>query len=577
MFGEGQLLLYVGKAKSLKQRLSSYFKRKHTDRRIELMVESIIKIEITITNNETEALLLENTLIKKFQPKYNVVFKDDKSYPYIKISSSSAPRVSLYRGKISDCSEYFGPFPHVSAAKMALNMIQKTFRLRTCDDVVFFNRSRACLLHQIGRCSAPCVGNIEKNAYLQTVRWAKAALNGNINELTMSLANQMQEHSEQLEFEKAAIIRDQIRRLGSVQTKQHVTRTGNANCDIIFVKEDDDRSCVVLGMVRGGEHLGDVVIFPNASTQFLTEQEICANFVKHHYSKHPAPQDILTNVTLDKETAKDISHLAGHTVNVRTPHGVNDRAWIKMGEARATVALRSEQLNSSLARKALVQLACALGFDKLPERIECFDISHTQGESTVASCVVCINGRFNTKEYRRFNINVETPGDDYSAMAQVIRRRFAAQDAICPDIVIVDGGAGQVRCCIDAINQRGGQGLSVIGIAKAPGRAVGKERIVMIKGNSPVQLAVDVDAYRLLLNIRDEAHRFAVSGHRARRAATRKESALENIDGIGPKRRRVLVARFGSLAAIRSASIEEIASLPGIGHVMAEKIKGALL
>lgn len=577
MYDEAGNLLYVGKAKSLKKRLHSYFRLNNLAPRIRMLVSNIDRIDITITRNEVEALLLENTLIKKSRPKYNIVFRDDKSYPYITFSLPPAPRVSLFRGTTSKGTDSFGPFPHVTAAKSALNFIQKAFQLRTCEDATFHNRSRACLLHQIGRCSAPCIGLISPSDYIKTVEWAKSALKGSINELNKILMAQMQQHSDDLEFESAARIRDQIRNLAKVQINQYVVTDQRTDCDVIHATIVGSHSSIVVGMIRSGRHLGDTTVVPGIFTELLTEADVCGDFVKHHYAEHSAPRLVLTNIPIDAEIAADISLLANKMVEIRCPRNASERAWMDMCKNKNELNISEVLSKEDFSERAILEFGAALSLNSPPKKIECFDISHIQGDATVASCVVCRNGRMDKKLYRRFNVDLDVPGDDYAAMRHVIHRRFASIDeAGYPDVLVIDGGAGQMSSCFEVLDKLTGTKPMIVGVVKAPGRILGQERILVIREGKSVQLEIGKDAYRLLLAIRDEAHRFAITGHRTRRAATRKETALSTIVGVGPKRRRALLVRFGSIAGVQAATTDEIAAVQGIGDTMAKKIKDAL-
>ena len=571
-------VLYVGKAKALKKRVASYFQKNHPSPRIALMVRQIERVEITVTASEDEALLLENTLIKRLEPRYNILFRDDKSYPYILMTRQEAPRLGFFRGAPDRRGDYFGPFPSAGSVRRNLQLLQKLFRLRSCEDAVFANRSRPCLLYQIRRCSAPCTGAIVAEAYLDDVRMAKLFLRGQGQEVIRILTVRMEEAAAALAFEQAARFRDQIQSLGQMRTRQHVTGIVDADTDVVVALEQDGMLGINLAMIRAGEHLGDRPMFPTHGLQ-ATPLEVLVSFVRQHYLKHPAPQRLLCNLDLPAEVIGDLAVVAAEPIAVAVPRGDSQRAWVAQAEAnlRLAFAARSGTQAQQLAR--LEVLRDALGLDDLPERIECFDISHTQGERPVASCVVYREQGMSRRDYRRFNIADITPGDDYAAIAQAVRRRYdglADGEGARPDLILIDGGLGQVNAARAALAEIGLADLPLVGIAKGEGRKPGLEKLVPADGRQPIQLAPDSAGLHLLQQIRDEAHRFAVAGHRARRGKARRESALDDVAGVGPRRRKLLIAHFGSVQGLREATSERIAQVPGIGAALADEIYKAL-
>jgi excinuclease ABC subunit C len=580
---EGQVL-YVGKAKSLKKRVSSYFRERHPSPRIALMVRQIASVEVTVTASEDEALLLENTLIKRLEPRYNILFRDDKSYPYVLITREETPRLGFFRGTPDRQGDYFGPYPSAGSVRRNLQLLQKIFRLRSCEDAVFANRSRPCLLYQIRRCSAPCTGLIDADAYREDVRIARLFLRGQGQEAIRALTARMESAASALAFEQAARLRDQIQSLAQLRSRQHVTGLVDTDTDVLVAVAHEGAIGVNLAMIRAGEHLGDRPMFPVHGQQADAE-EVLASFVRQHYLKHPAPARILFNLALPAEIEGDLRVVAGESVAVGVPRGDAQRAWVAQAEDNLRLALAARAGSQAVQVARLEALRDALSLDELPQRIECFDISHTQGERPVASCVVWREMAMCRREYRRFNIREITGGDDYAAIAQAVRRRYdglAAEarvgegDEARPDLVLIDGGIGQVRAAAAVLAELGLADLTLLGIAKGEGRKPGLEKLVPADGRQPIQLPPDHPGLQLLLQIRDEAHRFAVAGHRARRGRARRESALDEVSGVGPRRRKLLIAHFGSVQGVREASSEQIAQVPGIGPALAADIYRAL-
>ena len=628
-FGADGSLLYVGKARNLKKRVSSYFQKSHDGTRIGHIVSKIVRLETTVVRSETEALLLENNLIKTLSPRYNILFRDDKSYPYLKITAGPSaqgssvhggpaawPRIAYYRGAVDKKHHYFGPYPSAWSVKEGIVLLQKVFRLRTCEDTVFANRSRPCLLYQIKRCSGPCVGLISQEAYAQDLAHAEAFLRGETSQVLRDLQQRMQSHSEQLEFEQAALLRDQIAALSNVLHQQAVESVDDRDVDILAVKVQGGRACVNLAMVRGGRHLGDRAYFPahldDASTWALSsddesqpaaiEARILEAFIAQHYLSVPAVPTLITGEAVSRKLMESISAQSG--VKMRAVHQPREqrKAWLEMAQTNASLQLARllAEEGSQQARTRALAEALGLPQDRLEDlRIECFDISHTAGESTQASCVMFHHHKLQSNEYRRYKIDGITPGDDYAAMRQVLMRRYARlaqamQEGLTeasghagemgtegsdrlPDLVLVDGGKGQVAMARGVFEQLGLDLSLIVGVEKGEGRKVGLEELVFADGREKVYLGKDSAALMLVAQIRDEAHRFAITGMRAARAKVRLgASSIEDIAGVGAKRRAKLLQRFGGVRGVASASVEDLASVDGISRELAEAIYRAL-
>ena len=596
-FDEAGHILYVGKAKDLKKRVSSYFQRTQLSPRIERMVKRIIRFEITVTRTETEALILENNLIKEHSPPFNILFRDDKSYPYLMLSGHDYPRLASYRGKVDRRNRYFGPFPNSWAVRNSVQILQKVFRLRTCEDSVFKNRSRPCLLHQIHRCSAPCVGMLSKDQYSQDVQQALRFLEGDHRAVLADLEEEMEEHSVAMEFEMAAIIRDRIADLSSVlqQQSMDVVAEGEGDVDILAAEIMDGNICVNLAMVRGGRHLGDRAYFPKvikaSPDATYHPSEILETFIQQHYldidtNAEPStllPSVLITNVALKGDSVDVLlqsltEHSSRKVQLLHQPQG-QGKYWLSMAEGNAKIALlrRISETGGQLAKVRALADVLNLDLEHLDQlRIECFDISHTSGEATQASCVVFAKNEMQASEYRRFNITGITGGDDYAAMRQVLTRRYSNYQEIPPEkvphLVLIDGGKGQVEISRQVFSELGIDIGLIVGVAKGEDRKVGLETLIFADGRESLILGQDSQALMLIAHIRDEAHRFAITGMRAKRAKTRTVSRLEEIEGIGAKRRQKLLARFGGIKGVANASIEELSSVEGISSTLAEQI-----
>ena len=567
-------VLYVGKAKNLKKRVSSYFNKSGHSPRIALMLQQVAAMEVTATRSEAEALILENTLIKKLAPKYNILFRDDKSYPYIGLGGKDGggefPRLFYHRGSFEKKSHYFGPFPNGLAVRESIQLIQKTFLLRTCEEAVFAHRSRPCLMHQIKRCKAPCVGLVSQPDYAADVRLATLFLRGRHSEVIEGLTRQMEEAATALRFEEAAALRDQVRALQAVLHRQYVSSTRDADVDIIAAVVERGSLCVNLAMVRGGLHLGDRAYFPQAAAEVEAAEGVAA-FITQHYAEQPPP----ARVILGEQTPDELPD----GVNAGPPKNEMERAWVEMALTNARLAVQARWQAKARSSGRLAALQDALDMPEPPRRIECFDISHTMGEGTVASCVVCVDGAMKKGDYRRFNIEGIQPGDDYAAMRQALTRRYekvATGETAAPDLVLIDGGKGQHRVAREVFAELGIDHLASIGVAKGEDRKPGLETLFVHGHSMPLQLRMDHPGFHLIQEIRDEAHRFAIVGHRARRAKARGRSRLEDVAGVGPARRKKLLAQFGGLDGVKAATIEDLCRVDGISRRLAEEIHKTL-
>lgn len=584
MIGADGAVLYVGKAKNLKKRVASYFRDNLSSPRIAHMVSQIDHVETTATRTEAEALLLENNLIKSLAPRYNILFRDDKSYPYIVLTRDKFPRLGFYRGNPDRKADYYGPYPSSWAVRDSIHLLQKMFRLRTCEDSVFANRSRPCLLYQIKRCSGPCVGYIAPDDYAADVQYAAMFLAGKQQEVIKRLNTAMEKAAEKLAFELAAIYRDQIQSLHQVQEKQFVSSSKGEDVDIVVAVREAGQLCVNLAMVRGGRHLGDRPLFPSNAGDSTAADALTA-FLRQHYELHPAPGRLLVSPLPEseelEETAASLAELAGRPVPIAEARTLTQKAWVEMALQNARLAILARNQTTAQQEQRLAALQEALQLAEPIARIECFDISHTMGESAVASCVVYDGNQMSKRDYRRFNIRDITPGDDYAAMRQAVTRRYdgiASGEGRAPDLILIDGGKGQVASAWAALADLGLTHLNMIGVAKGEERKPGLESLIFPEadGRPALNLPSDHPALHLIQEVRDEAHRFAITGHRGQRAKSRKTSTLESLPGVGPARRKALIARFGGLAGVREASIDQLAEIPGIGRELAEKVHSAL-
>lgn len=627
-FDAAGAVLYVGKARNLKKRVANYFQKSHGGTRIGHMISKIVRMETTVVRSEAEALLLENNLIKTLKPRYNILFRDDKSYPYLKIASHEFPRLAYYRGAVDKKHRYFGPYPSAWAVKESIQLLQKVFKLRTCEDTVYANRTRPCLLYQIKRCTGPCVGYITPEAYAQDVASAEAFLMGDTQLVLSKLESRMTKHAEKLEFEQAAELRNQMSAISRVLHQQSIEIASDKDVDILAVKVQGGKACVNLAMVRGGRHLGDRAYFPvhvEDAAQIhhgeldaeegaapnpadSVEVQVLEAFIAQHYIDVPVPATLVLSHLVSRELIEAISQQAGARVTAVFQPREQRRHWLEMAETNAGLQLARllAEEGSQQARTRALADALELAPDDLDNfRIECFDISHTAGEATQASCVVFERHTMQNREYRRYNIEGITPGDDYAAMRQVLHRRYgklaeamaaetdappmgdaggAGSDAPprtraarMPDLVLVDGGKGQVSMAREVFSELGLALSLIVGVEKGEGRKVGLEELVFADGREKVYLGKDSAALMLVAQIRDEAHRFAITGMRAKRAKVRVGgSQLEDIPGIGPKRRARLLQRFGGIRGVAAASVEDIASVEGIATDLAEEIYRAL-
>jgi excinuclease ABC subunit C len=576
MYGAGHELLYVGKARSLRDRVATYFSAGNVNPKVQALVQHITAIEVTVTNSETEALLLEYNLIKEHKPRYNVVLRDDKSFPYIHLDvRHEFPRLVFYRGPRAAAGRYFGPFPSAGAVRDTLSQLQKLFRIRNCRDGFFANRSRPCLQHQIGRCSAPCVGLISREAYGQDIAAAVKVLEGRSEELNADLTARMEEAGGRLEFERAAQVRDQLAALKRIQAEQIVTAEADRDTDVVALVGEGGEFCVSVMLVRGGRNLGTTSYFPRAA--LAEPDEALASFIMQYYAGAEPPPEVLLGQSLSDAPAlaEALSSQAGHAVAVRHPARGLAAKWVELTRENATQALRMRHVQRAGVEEMLAELTRSLDLPEPPARLECFDISHTGGEGTVASCVVFGPEGPLKKEYRRFNITGVAPGDDYGALRQALERRYKhvrAGEVPAPDLLLIDGGAGQIGEVHAVLAELGFSDLTLVGVAKGPDRRPGQERLFIYGAAAPITLEPHSPALRFLQRIRDEAHRFAITGHRRRRARRYNESVLEAVPGLGPAKRRALLKHFGGLQGVMRAGVADLTQVSGIGATLARSL-----
>jgi len=579
MLDHSGTVIYVGKARNLKRRVGSYFNRTHDDRKTIALVSQIRGIEVTITNTEAEALILENNLIKELKPRYNVLLRDDKSYPYIYLSSHQEfPRLALYRGSRRGPGRYFGPFPSAPAVRETLNYLQKVFPVRQCEDTFFRNRSRPCLQYQIKRCSGPCVGLVSKEDYARDVRHVEMFLEGKSDEVVSELVRRMEEAAGRQEFEIAAQIRDRIATLRKIQERQYIAGE-KGDLDVVACASQGGMACVQVFFFRGGHNLGNKSFFPKMPDD-MSETEVLAAFVARYYLGKRAPREILVSHAIDERTLLEeaLSREAGYRVHIRDSVRGDRRRWIDLALDNAVHAITAQLAGRATVQKRLEALREALGLPEPPRRIECFDISHTRGEATVASCVVFTSEGAAKSDYRRFNIEGVAPGDDYAAMRQALLRRYTRikkGEAPMPDLLLIDGGKGQLAQAMDVLAELQITDLPVMGIAKGPERKPGEETLFIGGDDGEYTLPPNSPALHLLQQIRDEAHRFAITGHRLRRGKARTTSVLESIPGLGPKRRQTLLKQFGGLQGVSGAGIDDLMRVSGINAALAERIYDA--
>jgi excinuclease ABC subunit C len=589
MLGAQGEALYVGKAGDLRKRVGSYFQKQDQSPRIRMMLAQVAAIEVTATRSEGEALLLENNLIKSLAPRYNILFRDDKSYPYLMLTGHRFPRLGFHRGARDRSHRYFGPFPHAHAVRESIQLLQRVFRLRTCEDSVYENRSRPCLLYQIRRCTAPCTGLVSSAQYAQDVKSAELFLQGREDDVLKMLGEKMDAAAAGRRYEEAALYRDQVRALSRVQARQYVESERGVDADVVAGAIEGGIACVNLVMIRGGRHVGDRSFFPQNADR-ATVAEVVSAFLGQHYLEQPAPPLVLASEPVELE-------LDG--AQVLAPAQGERRVWIEMARKNASLALAQRARERTTQEGRIVALREALALPDTAQRVECFDISHTMGEAAVASCVVYDRHAMQKSDYRRFNIRVKTddmspltrgaiertqgadhragitPGDDYGAMRQALARRYervTAEGGRIPDLILVDGGKGQVNAALAALAELGLNDVAVVGVAKGPERKPGLESLIVEDGGRSIALAPEHPGLHLIQQIRDEAHRFAIVGHRARRGKARITSPLTEIPGIGDKRRQRLLAHFGGLQGVQSAAVDEIAKVDGVSRTLAEKI-----
>ena len=575
MINDKNEIIYIGKAKDIKKRVTSYFGKNHASPRTKMMVSNINSIEFTVTNTEAEALILENNLIRNHMPRYNVIFRDDKSYPYLKISGDQYPRISFHRGAQKKDQNYFGPFPNSPAVRDSIKLLQKVFLLRTCENSVFKNRSRPCMEHQIQRCSAPCVDLISEEDYREDIDQAMMFLNGKDTKVINSLSEKMNIFSENNEFERAAIFRDRIQSLRQVRLKQFVSDFSENDADIIAIEEKDGVFCVNLVMIRNAKHLGDKSFFPKGIAD-NSDNNILEIFIAQYYDEKSPPPVVIIEKKVNKGLLEKFFELKKYKkIKIITRLTNEKRMWMEMAKKNALIAI-SQKSNETLSFKNKIKSFTQLL--KIPSnknRIECFDVSHMMGEGTVASCVVFDKNGIQKKDYRRYNIKNNKPGDDYAAMQEVLERRYKKivdTDGIRPDVVLIDGGKGQLGIAVKIMKQLSLDDIILVGVTKGEKRKSGAETLHIANGDILENIDINNMGFQLIIQIRDEAHRFAITGHRARRKKARFTSSLEEIEGIGQTKRRNLLVYFGGIQGIKEADVRELLLVEGINVKLAESI-----
>ena len=576
MYDAEDKILYVGKAKNLKNRLSSYFRNTGLTPKTQVLVTHIDHIEVVVTHTEAEALILESNLIKEFHPRYNISLRDDKSYPYIYVSDTTAyPGMALHRGARKKPGRYLGPYPNAGAVRETINLLQRTFKIRQCEDSYFRNRSRPCLQYQIQRCSGPCVAYISEQAYKQDVKHAMLFLEGKSQQIINELVASMERAASKQNYEKAATFRDQISNLQKIAEQQSISAE-KGDIDVIACATEGGQACVTVFYIRNGLNLGNRNYYPSLPESIEVEA-ILAAFIPQFYLDRDIPTEIIISARPEEQALLQdvLSEQAGRKIKLSTQVRSERARWLEMAIANAANTLTTRLMSRTGLMKRFEALQELLQLDSLPTRLECFDISHTQGESTVASCVVMTPEGALKTDYRRYNIKGITGGDDYAAMKQALERRFrkaGQDDQKLPEILFIDGGKGQLRQAIEVFDELTITSVLLIGVAKGEGRKAGLEKLVFSDGRPELHLTLDSPALNLILQVRDEAHRFAISGHRAKRAKTRRESPLENITGLGPKRRQTLLKHFGGLQGITRAGVPDLAKIPGISKKLAQAI-----
>lgn len=577
MLNEKRKVIYVGKARNLRKRVSSYFRRTPTDAKTASMVQLIADVEVTVTNTETEALILEYNLIKKHNPRFNVILRDDKSYPYLYVSTDHAfPRLRFHRGPRKGKGRYFGPYPSTSAVRKTLNELQKLFLIRQCQDSYFRNRSRPCLQYQIRRCTAPCVGYIDETTYRADIDAAIGFLEGKNRTVIDTMVGRMESASAEKDYEQAARYRDQIARLKKVEAEQLVSRTNAGDLDVLGVASAQGKYCVTMLFIRGGQVLGSRDFFPRVAGE-ATDAQVLGGFLPQYYLDKNAPAEIIVSAGIeDRELLETgFAERSGHRVRIKHRVRGDRLRWLQLAKTNAEQGVNLHIASKATVRKQFDALGELLELEATPVRIECFDVSHTSGEATVASCVVFNHAGPLKSDYRRFNLTPESGGDDYGAMNEALRRRYARikkGEVPMPDILFVDGGKGQLAEALTVLDELEIGWLQVVAVAKGKTRKPGMEQLFLAGRNTATILPSDSPALHLIQQIRDEAHRFAITGHRQRRAKTRRTSRLEEIPGLGPKRRRELLKQFGGLHGVRDAGIDDLIKVRGISRALAEKI-----